>query len=386
MELIAEKQERDMNNNLSSDEQSDFVAVLQLEDPQGLSAVDVLRKPLGSRKAKSPVQCFRRVTPDKDTTYKATPYLKALSILDHSSRVIAEQLTLIQQDLFFHIHPVHFLNSRAYGIGVGRNQSPTKERDNMFGFSTGSPRASEMSSLGVGPVCREQNMYVSEPSTDGLLEELLEHAHDVSLWVAVEICSASSIKAQLALITKFVNTARYCCEIRNYSTCIQIVDALEMFVIRQLPAWRQVPTKTTETLEELKAVKVLLKTDSSWLMKSEASREKPTIPCFLLFVIHVQQQELGGFTLPNDMYKWTKMRSTARLVDQIRLFKQMRYAFQTDDEVKERLKQRIQECKSENLHALASENASNFHLSSSQGSKKFHDAFRKMKATFGGHN
>ena len=53
---------------------------------------------------------------------------------------------------------------------------------------------------------------------------------------------------------------------------------------------------------------VLLKTDSSWLMKSEASREKPTIPCFLLFVIHVQQQELGGFTLPNDMYKWTKMR------------------------------------------------------------------------------
>lgn len=53
---------------------------------------------------------------------------------------------------------------------------------------------------------------------------------------------------------------------------------------------------------------VLLKTDSSWLMKSEASRDKPTIPCFLLFIIHVQQQELGGFTLPSDMYKWTKMR------------------------------------------------------------------------------
>ena len=53
---------------------------------------------------------------------------------------------------------------------------------------------------------------------------------------------------------------------------------------------------------------VLLKTDSSWLMRSESSREKPTIPCFLLFVIHVQQQELGGFTLPSDMYKWTKMR------------------------------------------------------------------------------
>lgn len=35
MELISEKQKRDLNNNLSSDELSDFVAVLQLEEPQG---------------------------------------------------------------------------------------------------------------------------------------------------------------------------------------------------------------------------------------------------------------------------------------------------------------------------------------------------------------
>ena len=40
----------------------------------------------------------------------------------------------------------------------------------------------------------ENNLYVSEPSTDGTLEDLLEHAQDVSLWVAVEICSASSLK------------------------------------------------------------------------------------------------------------------------------------------------------------------------------------------------
>jgi len=333
------------------------------------------------------VQCFRRATPEKGTTtYKPTLYLKALSVLDHSSRILAEQLTLIQQDFFFRIHPVHFLNSRAHGIGVGRSQSPTRERDNIFGFSTGSRRISELPGSDQGPLPWEQNMYVSMPSSDGALEDLLEHAQDVSLWVAVEICSASSVKAQLALITKFVNAARYCCEIRNYSTCIQIIDALEMFVVRHLPVWKQVPTKTTEVLEELKAVKVLLKTDSSWLMKSESSRDKPTIPCFLLFVIHVQQQELGGFTLPSDMYKWTKMRSVARLVYQIRLFKQMRYAFQTDEELKDRLKQRIHECKNENLHALASENASNFHLSSSHGSRKFHDAFRKMKATFGGHS
>lgn len=40
----------------------------------------------------------------------------------------------------------------------------------------------------------ENNLYVSESSTDGALEDLLEHAQDVSLWIAVEICSASSLK------------------------------------------------------------------------------------------------------------------------------------------------------------------------------------------------
>lgn len=39
MELIAEKQKRDLNNNSSSDEPSDFVAVLQLEDPQGIETL-----------------------------------------------------------------------------------------------------------------------------------------------------------------------------------------------------------------------------------------------------------------------------------------------------------------------------------------------------------
>lgn len=36
MELVAEKQRRDLNNSSASDDPSDFVAVLQLEDPQGI--------------------------------------------------------------------------------------------------------------------------------------------------------------------------------------------------------------------------------------------------------------------------------------------------------------------------------------------------------------
>jgi len=36
MELVSEKQKQDLNNNSLSEEITDFVAVLQLEDPQGI--------------------------------------------------------------------------------------------------------------------------------------------------------------------------------------------------------------------------------------------------------------------------------------------------------------------------------------------------------------
>lgn len=56
--------------------------------------------------------------------------------------------------------------------------------------------------------------------------------------------SSLLLQGQLALITKFVNAARYCCEIRNYSTCMQILDALEMFVVRHLPVSSQTNINT----------------------------------------------------------------------------------------------------------------------------------------------
>ena len=39
MELIAEKQNRDSNNNSLSEETVDSVAVLQMEDPQGINTL-----------------------------------------------------------------------------------------------------------------------------------------------------------------------------------------------------------------------------------------------------------------------------------------------------------------------------------------------------------
>ena len=60
--------------------------------------------------------------------------------------------------------------------------------------------------------------------------------------------------------------------------------------------------------EELVASKVLLQGDSESLVRGDAHRGGPTLPPTLLFLMHVQQLEIGGFRLANGMYKWTKMR------------------------------------------------------------------------------
>lgn len=53
---------------------------------------------------------------------------------------------------------------------------------------------------------------------------------------------------------------------------------------------------------------MFLKNDAMSLMKHADSHLYPTIPSALLFLLHVQQQEIGSFKLANDMVKWSKIR------------------------------------------------------------------------------
>ena len=53
---------------------------------------------------------------------------------------------------------------------------------------------------------------------------------------------------------------------------------------------------------------MFLKNDAMSLMKHTDSHLYPTIPSALLFLLHVQQQEIGSFKLANDMVKWSKIR------------------------------------------------------------------------------
>ena len=75
--------------------------------------------------------------------------------------------------------------------------------------------------------------------------------------------------------------------------------------ILSIQAWKEIPAKL---LQELDDIKLLLKTDSHALQLTDDTNGLPAIPSALLFVLHVQQLEQGGFTLANGLYRWQKLR------------------------------------------------------------------------------
>ncbi|XP_037661041.1 LOW QUALITY PROTEIN: kinase non-catalytic C-lobe domain-containing protein 1 [Choloepus didactylus] len=274
------------------------------------------------------------------------------------------QLTLLQQELFQKCHPVHFLNSRALGV---------------MDKCTPIPKGVSSDSL-TAKTC---SLFLPNYIQDKYLLQLLRNAEDVSTWVAAEIVTSHSSKLQVNLLSKFLLIAKSCYEQRNFATAMQILGGLEHLAVRQSPAWRILPAKIAEVLEELKAVEVFLKSDSLCLMEGRRFRAQPTIPSARLLAMHIQQLETGGFTMTNGAHRWSKLRNIAKVVSQVHAFQENPFTFAPDPKLQSCLKQRITRFSGADVSILAADNRANFHpLAGEKHSRKIQDKLRRMKATF----
>ncbi|XP_053441626.1 kinase non-catalytic C-lobe domain-containing protein 1 isoform X3 [Nycticebus coucang] len=156
-------------------------------------------------------------------------------LTEYSTHQLFSQLTLLQQELFQKCHPVHFLNSRALGV---------------MDKSTAFPKSSSSESL-LAKTC---SLFLPNYIQDKYLLQLLRNADDITTWVAAEIVTSHTSKLQVNLLSKFLLIAKSCYEQRNFATAMQILGGLEHLAVRQSPAWRILPAKMAEILEELKAV------------------------------------------------------------------------------------------------------------------------------------
>uniref|UniRef100_A0A4W2EEY2 Kinase non-catalytic C-lobe domain-containing protein 1 n=1 Tax=Bos indicus x Bos taurus TaxID=30522 RepID=A0A4W2EEY2_BOBOX len=297
------------------------------------------------------------------------PYTKAgekgpYFLTEYSTQQLFSQLTLLQQELFQKCHPVHFLNSRALGV---TDQSAAV------------PRASSSESLSAKPC----SLFLPNYIQDKYLLQLLRSADDVSTWVAAEIVTSHTSKLQVNLLSKFLLIAKSCYEQRNFATAMQILGGLEHAAVRQCAAWRILPAKIAEVMEELKAVEVFLKSDSLCLMEGRRLRAQPTLPSARLLAMHIQQLETGGFTMTNGAHRWSKLRNIAKVASQVHAFQENPYTFAPDPKLQSQLKQRIARFSGADIAVLAADSgAGPRQAASEKHSRKIQDKLRRMRATF----
>ncbi|KAK2491198.1 hypothetical protein MC885_012552 [Smutsia gigantea] len=297
------------------------------------------------------------------------PYARASEkgpcfLTEYSTHQLFSQLTLLQQELFQKCHPVHFLNSRALGV---------------VDKSVAVPRASSSESLSA----KTCSLFPPSCVQDKYLLQLLRSADDVSTWVAAEIVTSHTPKLQVDLLSKFLLIAKSCYEQRNFATAMQILGGLEHLAVRQAPAWRILPAKIAEVMEELKAVEVFLKSDSLCLMEGRRFRAQPTLPSARLLAMHIQQLETGGFTMTNGAHRWSKLRNIAKVVSQVHAFQENPYTLTPDPKLQSYLKERIARFSGVDISILAADNRANSHQTAGEKhSKKIQDKLRRMKATF----
>ncbi|RDD38827.1 Protein very KIND [Trichoplax sp. H2] len=310
------------------------------------------------------------------------------SLLNYSTPQIAKQLTLMQQELFLGMHPIDFLGTEAsdlnssvgkfnrFGSVVNFRASIGKPKHELesFNYMTSERRSMrEKTSL--------KNIAKLEPSE--YLEILLERAQGASIWIAGELCGCPSAKMQLTLLTEFIKIAKWCYEKRNYATFLQVVEGLEMIVVRQLPVWRSLPAKALNTMEHLSSYKLKLQTDTLTVILDSVNVTEPTLPPVSLFLSAIQQHERDGFLMPNGMYKWSKMRTIARIINQVRIFKANPYTFPADMDLQRLISKRMVEFQDQDLQELVAQNHNNFPRSALQrSSQRFRKSLQRVKYTF----
>uniref|UniRef100_A0A3Q2C8Y9 Uncharacterized protein n=2 Tax=Cyprinodon variegatus TaxID=28743 RepID=A0A3Q2C8Y9_CYPVA len=117
-------------------------------------------------------------------------------------------------------------------------------------------------------------------------------------------------------------------------------------------------------------------------MGAEHKRMRPTLPSIHILAMHVQQLEIGAFTLATGAYKWTKLRNIAKVVSQVHAFQEVLYPYSSDQDLQDYLRHRITRFANTDIHLLATDNEANFQRSSERQTRRIHDTLRRVKASF----
>ena len=158
------------------------------------------------------IYLLRNSTPGREQAGLAPPVL-FISVASSIPIISYHQFLHFFQDLFHRLHPIHFFNTRSLGVGISRNTSAyslASHKDVILGFSAGLRRGSA-GTMDFNSSESNTVMHFVEMENE-IIEETIEYAQDISLWIAGEICGMASVKVGVFI---YVMTAGTCFTLEN---------------------------------------------------------------------------------------------------------------------------------------------------------------------------
>ncbi|CAD5117608.1 DgyrCDS6364 [Dimorphilus gyrociliatus] len=246
---------------------------------------------------------------------------------------LAEQLTLLEKELFDVLHPINVLNSKGQGIDITLFTKVLIDRASNVRRSLKNRRTES-----------EESLFVGTYAFDDRLADVVQRSCDITHWAVAEILRSNSRRKNLIQV---ILTAEKCWNLCNYSTCSSLIDALDMVLIRTLDCWKSLPSNIDKIVKKLNNYKLLMQTNPV------PKTDKPYLPPIAYLLIHIQKAESGNFKLANGMFKYSKLRTIADLADLVRRRGSYHTKLNSDLNLQRILRRRITQLSRADLQALA---------------------------------
>ncbi|KAK5619997.1 hypothetical protein CRENBAI_003707 [Crenichthys baileyi] len=233
------------------------------------------------------------------------------TLLDFRSQDLAEQLTLMDSDLFCKI-----------------------EVQICLSLPVTLPHLS-VSHLSVSPLQLPEVLLWSKEQNEERsphLTEFTQHFNNVSFWVRSVIILQDKPHDREKLLLKFLKVMKHLRKLNNFNSYLSILSALDSAPLRRLD-WQR---NTSETLEEFSS---LIDSSSSFraYRAALAEVEPPCIPYLGLILQDLTFVHLGNpdtlMTSQGPTVNFSKCWQQFNILDTLRSFQQVRYSLQRDDDI-----------------------------------------------------
>lgn len=212
-------------------------------------------------------------------------------ILEWDPKIIAKQFTLISFNLFAKIEVKEFLNT------AWTKKNKQTEAANIF--------------------------------------NLIDRFNLLTYWIIEEILAYDCKSNRAKCIEKFINIAFCLKEMNNFNDCINIINALNNYIILSLnQTWNLVSQKEKLVLNELYNLSSFCRNYVLLRKTIEKAKNQPTVPYLLLFLKDLAFLEESCEYVKDDFFvNVDKIRQCGEIIDSFLSFRSNSYLFRNIEEL-----------------------------------------------------